>query len=110
MTKNKIDIIFDTMIERITLCCSPEKVLLFGSYARGDATEDSDIDLLIILDVPKESKRKWKQKLYYNLAGLGVSKDIIIATPGEVDKYKDITGTVLFPALREGKVLYEKVS
>ena len=110
MKQEKIDIIFDTMVERITLCCSPEKILLFGSYARGDATEDSDIDLLIIMDVPKASKRKWKQQLYYNLAGIGISKDIIIVTPNEVDRYKNIIGTIIYPALLEGKVLYEKVS
>ena len=102
--------ILKNIVNIITDCCSPEKVFLFGSYARGDATENSDIDLLVVMNIPKLSKRKWKQQLYYNLAGIGISKDIIIVTPDEIEKYKDIAGTVIFPALREGKLLYEKVS
>ena len=104
------EIILKKIVNLIIGCCSPEKVFLFGSYARGDATDNSDIDLLIVMNVPKSSKRKWKQQLYYHLAGIGISKDIIVVTPDEIEKYKDIAGTVLFPALREGKLLYEKVS
>ncbi len=42
------------------------------------------------------------------MAGIGLSKDIIVATPEDLERYRDVVGTVIYPAVREGKVLYER--
>ena len=42
--------------------------------------------------------------------GMGVAKDVIVATPEEVEKYRDVAGTIIYPAMREGKLLYERVA
>jgi len=95
------------MVKRIVDGFDPEKIILFGSHARGDVTADSDVDLLVIKQV-SGSKRKERVKIGVALQGMGVAKDIVVATPEEVDRFGDLVGTILYPALREGKVLYER--
>ena len=113
MDKNEIlkqHNIINHMIDIITKSFSPEKILLFGSRARGEEIIDSDVDLLVIMNIDKKDKRKIKQQMYCKLSGIGLSKDIVVVTPVEVEKYKNIIGTVIYPAIQEGKVLYEKAS
>ena len=95
------------MVQRIVDGFDPEKVILFGSHDRGEANADSDVDLLVIKQVAG-SKRKERVKIGVALQGMGVAKDIVVATPEEVDRFGHLVGTVLYPALREGKVLYER--
>ena len=97
------------MKRRIVEGVHPQKIILFGSYARGTAGPDSDIDLLIVLRA-EGSKRKKAVEIYGLLAGMGIPKDIIIVTPEEVERYRDIPGTIIHPALREGKILYEQAA
>jgi predicted nucleotidyltransferase len=85
----------------------PIRIILFGSYARGDATSDSDIDLLIVLP-HVANKRTAAIEIRRALADLPVSKDIIVTTPDEIARRGDLVGDVLRPALREGKVVYER--
>ena len=95
------------MVRRIVEQFHPEKVILFGSYARGTAGPDSDVDLLVVKKV-SDSKRKELLDIRLALHGVGLAKDIIVVTPEEVERYKDLVGTIIYPALREGKVLYER--
>ena len=85
----------------------PEKIILFGSYARGEATQHSDIDLLVVLSevANKHEKAVEIRRIWSDFP---VSKDIVITTPQEIDEYGQMVGRVLQPALREGKVLYER--
>jgi hypothetical protein len=53
------------------------------------------------------SKRKLATEIDLALAGIGVPKDIILVTPDEVERYRDVVGTIIYPALREGRILYE---
>ena len=55
------------------------------------------------------SKRNKAIKTDQALAGAGLPKDLIVVTPEEVERYRDIVGTIIYPALREGKVLYERL-
>jgi len=82
----------------------PDKVILFGSRARGEARPDSDFDLLII--APSALSR-WQRTppLYRLLAGLGVPKDIVWWTPEEVEEWRGVKSHFVNTALREGKVL-----
>ena len=94
------------VIERITRKFHPVRIILFGSWARGEATTDSDLDLLVVL--PKVGhKRKTTVQIGNSLSNLPISKDIIVATPEEIAQYGNTVGNILRPALQEGKIVYE---
>ncbi|MCZ6680445.1 MAG: nucleotidyltransferase domain-containing protein [Candidatus Poribacteria bacterium] len=95
------------MANRIVHNFHPIKIILFGSCARGDAAPDSDVDLLVVLSDVAD-KRKAAVEIRRALANFPVSKDIIVTTPEEIIRRGNLVGTVLRPALREGKVLYER--
>lgn len=97
------------MSKRIIENIHPQKIILFGSHARGTAGRDSDVDLLVV--VPLEgSKRKKAVEIYTLLAGLGLPKDVIVVTPEEIEKYGNVPGTIVKSALDEGKVLYDRAA
>ena len=95
------------IVQRILSVTQPEKIILFGSYARGDATEESDIDILVIQhsDLPRY-KRATPIRLA--LRGLFPSKDIVVYTPEEVEEWKSASTSFIASVLREGRVLYER--
>ena len=97
----------EEMVRRIVAQFAPDKIVLFGSYACGLAGPDSDVDLLVIKPVTG-SKRAERVAMRAALRGVGIAKDIILATPEEVERSRDMVGTLIRPALREGKVLYER--
>ena len=97
-----------TMVDRIVGAFQPLRIILFGSHARGTATEWSDVDLLVILPNVSD-KRDTAIEIRRVLGDLPVCKDIVVATPEEVARRGHLVGTVLRSALREGKVLYERL-
>ena len=96
-----------TMVDRIVKGFRPSQVVLFGSHARGAATEWSDVDLLVILPNGTD-KQDSAIEIRRTLGDLPVCKDIVVATPEEVARRGHVVGTLLRSALREGKVLYER--
>ena len=96
-----------TMVERIVNQFSPEKIILFGSRARGQAGPDSDVDLLIVMPV-SGSKRHKAIEIGVALHDVRLPKDLIVTTPEEFEWRKDTIGTVERPAWREGRVLYDR--
>ncbi len=105
-TKNKK---IEELVRRIVSRFQPEKVILFGSHARGTAGADSDADVLVVMSV-EGSKRKKANEIDLALVGIDLPVDVIVVTPDELEKYKNQIGTIIYPALREGKVLYEKAA
>ncbi|MBI3615254.1 MAG: nucleotidyltransferase domain-containing protein [Candidatus Omnitrophica bacterium] len=99
----------EEMVRRIAERFHPEKIILFGSYARGQAGLDSDVDLLVVMSVAG-SKRKTAVEIDLMLAGSGLPKDIIVVTPEEFARSRDIVGTIVYPATREGRVMYERAA
>ena len=95
------------VVRRILQVTQPEKIFLFGSYARGDATEESDIDILVIQpsDLPRY-KRSTPIRLA--LRGLFPSKDIVVYTPEEIEEWRSASTSFIASVLREGRVLYER--
>lgn len=84
----------------------PKKIIVFGSHARGDATDKSDLDLLILTEVAG-SRRKLMHEIDTALNGFRLAKDILILTPSEFEISKNIPGTIARSAFQEGKVLYD---
>ena len=94
-------------VRRIVEGFSPEKIILFGSHARGTAGPESDVDLLVVVNAPG-SKRKKATEIDLALVGLDLPIDVIVLAPEDVERRKDQVGTIVYPALREGKVVYER--
>ncbi len=94
-------------VRRIARQFDPLRIILFGSWARGDARPDSDLDLLVVL--PRvDNKRHAAVEILRALNGLPLSKDVVVTTPEEIATRGNVIGDVLRPALREGKVIYER--
>lgn len=108
INKKSAQMFINKMVTRIITEFRPEKIILFGSHARGDAAPYSDIDLLIVMPV-KGSKRKLQIQIQSALYDIRVSKDIIVSKPEEFEWRKDIVGTIEWPATHEDRVLYAKV-
>ncbi len=97
--------ILDDIIRRIVEVAQPEKIILFGSAARGDMNRHSDVDLLIIKE--GADALELMGDIYMNLDGVGVAVDAVVVTPDDVERYKDSHALIVKPALQEGRVLYE---
>jgi predicted nucleotidyltransferase len=102
-----IDVWVSRMVEEIVRRFQPLRIILFGSHARGEAGPESDIDLLVVL-AKVSDKRRAAVQIRRALACFPVPKDIIVTSPDEIAAKGDLVGTVLRPALREGKVVYEQ--
>ena len=109
MTEAEIRDVLDKIVQRITERFSPEKIIVFGSYARGETTYDSDLDLLVVMHVDG-SRRQKANEIDLALAGRTVPLDLIVVTPEQFDRQKDLIGTVVREAAREGKVIYERAA
>jgi predicted nucleotidyltransferase len=93
------------MVKRIVTQFQPDKIILFGSHARGQAGLDSDVDLLVVMPV-SGSKREKAIEIAVSLHDIPVAKDVIVVTPDDFEWRSKIVGTVERPAVREGKLLY----
>ena len=85
---------------------NPIKVILFGSYARGDARNDSDLDLLVV-ERELVDKRAEMVRLRNLLRPLRIPVDIIVVSKDEFADWAHLNGTVLHWAAREGRVMHE---
>ncbi len=97
----------DAMVRRIVERFEPEKVILFGSHARGSAGSDSDVDLLVVMPV-SGSKREKQLEVRLALYEFRIPKDVIVTTPEDFAWRQLVPGTIEHPAAREGKVLYAR--
>ena len=102
-----LDTAVDAAVQRIVSRFAPQRIVLFGSRARGETGRDSDIDLLVV--VPETAdKHRVAVAIRRELRDLPASKDIVVATPAEIERRRDISGTVLHEALQTGTVVYEQ--
>ncbi|RLC89366.1 MAG: nucleotidyltransferase domain-containing protein [Chloroflexi bacterium] len=106
---DEIQGLLDEITRRILTITKPEQIILFGSYARGNAGPASDLDLLVIIKGITHPRRE-STYIRRALRGLLVPIDVIVATPEQIRRYQHTTSLIYESALREGKVLYERTS
>jgi predicted nucleotidyltransferase len=97
----------DEITRRIVATAHPQRILLFGSVARGQSNLDSDLDMLVIVRGPVH-RRALAQEIYRNLHGILTPVDVVVATEQDIQQHGQAIGSILRPALREGKVIYER--
>ena len=100
-------VIINETVTRLVSRFQPERIILFGSQARGTADSHSDVDLLVICRIDG-GRRKLMVEMDRALSGLGFARDVIVVTPEEFERDKGIPGTIARPASQEGKVLYAR--
>jgi predicted nucleotidyltransferase len=95
------------IVRRIVETAQPEKIILFGSRARGDSRPGSDFDVLVIehSDAPRYRR---DAALYLALAGLNAPVDVLTYTPEEIAEWSAVPQAFVTTAIREGKVVYER--
>ena len=101
----------DSQIRQVALqlaqAAQASQIILFGSYARGEATEHSDVDLMVVAqtDLPRHKRAVG---LYRQFHPYPFGMDIVVYTPQEVEEAKKSALTFVSTVLREGKTLYER--
>jgi len=98
--------LFDEVVRRILTVRRPERIILFGSAGMGQATKDSDIDLLV-LERDVRDPRGASLTIRGALSGMGASFDVIVMDIERFQETKDVIGGIAYPADRYGRVLYE---
>ena len=96
----------DDAVQRLIATAHPTKIILFGSYARGEANDDSDLDFLVILPT-LANKHQEMVRLQRALRPLRIPVDVLVTSKTEVDEWGHLPSTTLYWALTEGKVLHE---
>jgi predicted nucleotidyltransferase len=101
MTRENIDAAVRILVE----AAKPERIVLFGSYARGEAGEDSDLDFLVI--EPRVEDRAGEMvRLRHLLRPLRIPVDVLVYSTDEIARWGKQPGSALYWALREGKVVH----
>lgn len=95
------------IVRRIVETAQPEKVILFGSQARGDARPNSDFDVLVIKRSDEPRYRR-SVPLYVALADLPVEVEVMVYTPEEVEEWSEVPQAFVTTAVREGTTIYER--
>jgi len=96
-------------IHRIVATANPSKVILFGSYARGEADEGSDLDFMVI-DPHVENVGEEMVRLRAAVGDVGAGVDVLVYSEAEFERRSQVPGTVLYWAKKEGKMLYNASS
>lgn len=94
------------ILRRVVEVAQPERIILFGSAARGEMGPNSDVDLLIVVRGPVHCGRL-SEAISLNLRGFGEAVDAVVVTTEHVERYRHSHALVIKPALREGRLVYE---
>ena len=107
VTETLLQEMTDVIVEAV----NPQRIILFGSHARGQAGPDSDLDLLVVEDHPfgpDRSRRQEMARIRKALSSFRIPKDILVYSADEVEKWRNSLNHVVSHSLREGKLLYER--
>ena len=103
--------VLNRMVEEVVRAAEPEQVYVFGSHARGEAREDSDVDLLVVEreDFGKEHSRlRETNRIYKALSGFRIPVDVLLYSSSEFAKWRGSLNHVVGRCAREGRLLYER--
>ena len=98
--------LLNEMTSRLVAEFRPEKVILFGSHAWGEPGDDSDVDFLVIVSESDEKPVQRAVRAHRSLRGLNVSKDVLVKTRREFERYQHIKASLENLILERGRVLY----
>jgi predicted nucleotidyltransferase len=104
-----LDAALREIVDRIVRGFSPRQIILFGSRARGTGGAESDVDLLVVTDRPG-SRRQQAVAIDLALADIRVAKDVLVVGVEELERDRDVVGTIAYPVWREGIVLYDRAA
>jgi uncharacterized protein len=107
LKKKSLQSVIDQMVLRIVERFDPERIILFGSAARGEAGPDSDVDLLVVMRV-QGSRREKAVQIGVAVNDIPIPKDIFVTTPEDFELRKEIVGTIERPAGLEGRLVYAR--
>ncbi len=93
------------VVERVLTAAQPSRIILFGSYGRGDATKGSDLDLMIVLPTVTD-KYGEMIRLHKAVGNVGVGVDLLVYSDAEFERRSRVPGTLLYSAREEGQQLY----
>lgn len=93
-------------IRRLVDEFQPEEIWLFGSYAWGQPDADSDLDLLVVVRASAETPIRRAQRAQRCLSGIGIAKDVLVKTMGEVDRWRNVAASLEAEILAHGQKLY----
>jgi predicted nucleotidyltransferase len=100
------DTLLQTATQRLVAEFQPEQIWLFGSHAWGTPTDDSDVDLMVIVPQSDERAIKRMQRAHHCLRGIGFPKDVLVPTRTEVNRYKHLRASIFHQILAKGRKLY----
>ncbi len=93
------------IVKRVRSVVEPERVIVLGSYARGEVEPGSDIDIMVIADY-EGTRAASAGKLYRAFRGFGIPKDILLVKPEKVERFRCSQWSVIYAALKEGVTVY----
>ncbi len=96
-------------VRRLVEAAQPKKIILLGSHARGEATSDSDVDLMVVTG-PLSGEQRFKEmvRLRELLSPLRFAVDLLVVPEERLEYWRDTPGNVYYEANREGVILYEQ--
>lgn len=106
MTKRSLDEQLGDARKRLIEALHPERIILFGSQAWGSPDDDSDLDLLVIVDKSDLPRHKRAQIAYRALSGLGMPCDVVVQTLAETQRLNQVATSLTRRALDEGRVIH----
>lgn len=98
--------LIDEIVRRLVAEFRPERIYLFGSHAWGTPTEDSDLDLLVVVSDSDHSPYERAVRARRCLRGLGISKDVLVKTRTEAERYRHVRASLEHRIFHQGRLLY----
>ena len=97
--------ILERVVDRLVQAFEPEMIILYGSYAEGLATRDSDLDFLVIIAQPI-TRRAEQKRLLGSFNDVPIPEQVITISKEEFEETRDVIGGIAYPAAKYGKVIY----
>jgi len=96
----------DAAVERLVTEFHPEQIWLFGSYAWGEPTADSDLDLVVVVSASTESYLRRAQRAQMCMFGIPMAADIMVPTRPEFERFQNVKSSLTHKVINEGRLLY----